>query len=1297
MKNIVFLLGAVIVCFNSLSAQTIVYVDSASTGSNDGTSWANAYTDIQPALLSADSTKQLWVAKGTYFPTHDNDRLVYFHLKHKVDMYGGFSGTETDISQRDIAQNPTILSGDIGVVGDSTDNSNHVVVSDFRIWYPIVFDGFIVERGQASISIMGSQSNGGGGMYADESKVTIRNCVFRYNHADGAGGGLYTNYSSMPIIDCYFHDNSTASNGGAVYANNTGGIVRNCLFEYNTAYGPYSNSAGAIVTGGYYVNDCIFRGNHSKTGGGALFLTSGALNNCRFEANHTANYGGAVYAPFGNYHIRGCSFIGNYTSGVNGSGGAFHSDDNPYQSYVENCEFIGNHCQRDGGAMYIYYENMHITNCLFNSNTSGRMGGAFTYVSGTGHLTVTNSTFVDNDADSTGKAIYDYNIWTDMSNVDNCVFSGNGTPEIGQQVNTQKITHVSYSIVQTPDTGVGNIVAVPFFEDALGLDGLAGTEDDNLRLQSSSAGIDQGNPNDTAFYSLPEDLAGNPRIVNGTVDMGAYELGDCPGSVSPAVASGDTLLCGYVYSIDLEAVEPLDGVGSWSVVDGFGRISDPYSASATLQSIYYGTTSIVWKVQNCDMISTDTVWVTRMPIIPNPLIDITGSLQFCTGDSVSLSGDIGYPGYLWNTGDTTNSITVMTTGNYSLMVADTAGCYSNSSTAIHVDAYTPPATPTITFSGDTILCGSETISLHAPSGQSGYQWSTGQTSSTIAVNSTGSYAVRVNNSNGCWSTVSDSVHITQFANPVQPVLSVSDSAVFCNGDSAVVSIDMAAVEYHWSNGSQTPTVTLYGSQNISVYIRDEHGCSSISSTILGVQEVTVSQPMITASGSTDFCLGDSVMLSAPSGFESYSWSNGSTDQSITVMQSGDYHVQVENALGCLSPISSDVSVTANVPPSIPAVNVSGATEFCQGQTVTLSLPSGFSSYHWSNGSAASQIIISGNGNYWAYVVDNNGCTSQHSDTVAVVVHSLPPTPTVSASGTLEFCEGGSVVLSAPNGYSAYQWSNGSTQNSQPVNTSGNHRVRVTNSFGCVSQWSAYVNITVYTPVSAPEITVFPATTICDGDSIVLTASGDLATYYWSNGESSSEIILYASDSLWVYGIDQHGCTTENSEPVVISIIPKPPVPDVTLDNIFEVSTSTVADHYFWLMNDTLLNVSASSFEATSPGIYQLYVETGGCLSGISQSVTVECTSSGTDQFMSISPNPNKGKFVLSVSGYAIEEATLTVYNLLGQQMSPAYSLVATPCTKNDYDMNFGLLDEGIYFMKINVNGTEETLRWVVID
>jgi hypothetical protein len=135
--------------FTQANTQTI-YVHDSATGANNGSSWTNAYTDLQSALGAASAGDEIWVASGIYKPTATTSRSATFQLSNGVAIYGGFDGTETMLSDRDWTMNICILSGDIGSIGVDTDNSYHVVTGSYTNSTAIL-DGFRVVDGRANL------------------------------------------------------------------------------------------------------------------------------------------------------------------------------------------------------------------------------------------------------------------------------------------------------------------------------------------------------------------------------------------------------------------------------------------------------------------------------------------------------------------------------------------------------------------------------------------------------------------------------------------------------------------------------------------------------------------------------------------------------------------------------------------------------------------------------------------------------------------------------------------------------------------------------------------------------------------------------------------------------------------------------------------------------------------------------------------------------------------------------------------------------------------------------------------
>jgi len=296
-------------------------------------------------------------------------------------------------------------------------------------------------------------------------------------------------------------------------------------------------------------------------------------------------------------------------------------------------------------------------------------------------------------------------------------------------------------------------------------------------------------------------------------------------------------------------------------------------------------------------------------------------------------------------------------------------------------------------------------------------------------------------------------------------------------------------------------------------------CGTVTTNTAAVIINALPTATISAGGATTFCQGGSVTLTSSSG-SSYLWSNGATTSSITVSDAGDYSVQITNSNGCQSSASTATTVTVNATPSTPTISASGATTFCQGESVTLT-SSTDSSYLWSNGATTSSITVSDAGDYSVQITNSNGCQSSASTATTVTVNATPSTPTISASGATTFCQGGSVTLTSSTG-SSYAWSNGAITNSITVYDSGDYSVQVTNANGCQSTASTATTVTV----NATPVVTASDVTGCAGTAITLagstTSTGGTGSYSVSNpytGSNATYTYTYT---------DGNGCTATSN-------------------------------------------------------------------------------------------------------------------------------------------------------------------------
>jgi fibronectin type 3 domain-containing protein/5-hydroxyisourate hydrolase-like protein (transthyretin family) len=578
----------------------ILFVNDDALG-GDGSSWAEAFKDLQDALDVAVSGDQIWVAAGNYTPTAPNgDRTISFELKNGVEIYGGFP-EKGDWENRDPELYETILSGDLNnnddpfTAGTAKDNSFHVV-NGSNTDATAVLDGFTIIAGNANGDY--HPANKGGGMYNNSGSPTVSNCTFYRNSAVGhRGGGMFNMTGSSPTVsECEFIENQSGDGGGMTNENNCNPIVTNCLFIDNQSL---SNPWGSGSGGGM----------HNRVS------SSPTIINCSFVNNNSSSYkgGGLVNYDSSNPILIDCTFSGN-TSAVNG-GGIYNSTG--CFLTIMNCSFLGNSAVSAGGGVFNWNNCVaELTNCLFSGNSAKYGGGYFD--DNASNSTITNCTFTLNSAANKGGGL---RIHDDSSlSLVNSIVWGNTAPQ-GPQIGliSNGSVSISYCDVQGGksmmsvenssiiDWSAGNIDTDPLFVDAAGRD---------LRLSYGSPCIDAGNndavPQDYLDLDedgnltelIPWDLGGNFRQIDEysrdtgiglapIVDMGAYEAGglEIPvidyititGPVEVDENSGTQYACTATYSNG--SSEDIANNVNWDVNSDFASIdNDGYLTTSEINS-----------------------------------------------------------------------------------------------------------------------------------------------------------------------------------------------------------------------------------------------------------------------------------------------------------------------------------------------------------------------------------------------------------------------------------------------------------------------------------------------------------------------------------------------------------------------------------------------------------------------------------------------------------------------------------------------------------------------------------------
>lgn len=308
------------------------YVKTNGPANGNGLSWAQAFSSPTAAFNAASTGDEVWIAQGSYFPGNGLVRNVSFDIVTGISVYGGFSGTETALNQRDLIANKTIFTGEIGGpnIEDNVANVLQVIAPNLTV----LLDGIIIERGYNDIVTTWA----GGLSILEVGQMTVRNCIFRENEmnvAASSGGGL--RIQGIPTTGVF--------------------LVENCMFLANKAFG-LNGRGGALATGNLVdhlqhnvtIRRSVFLKNEAEWYGGAVYLGGPQaghvhqvnVQSCVFEGNTAGTRAGALHSVQ-NLRLEHGSFANN-SSGSNqdGDGAVGKDGNNATNFHVYNSVFVGN-------------------------------------------------------------------------------------------------------------------------------------------------------------------------------------------------------------------------------------------------------------------------------------------------------------------------------------------------------------------------------------------------------------------------------------------------------------------------------------------------------------------------------------------------------------------------------------------------------------------------------------------------------------------------------------------------------------------------------------------------------------------------------------------------------------------------------------------------------------------------------------------------------------------------------------------------------------------------------------------
>jgi PKD repeat protein/predicted nucleotidyltransferase len=489
---------------------------------------------------------------------------------------------------------------------------------------------------------------------------------------------------------------------------------------------------------------------------------------------------------------------------------------------------------------------------------------------------------------------------------------------------------------------------------------------------------------------------------------------------------------------------------------------------------------------------------------------------------------------------------------------------------------------------------------------------------------------------------------------------------------------------------------------------------------------------ITANAPLTFCKGDSVTLYVPY-IETYTYDwmvggislTGGNTSGYTAKLTGNYSVKIVNPKGNCTTTSSGVTITAQDAPAAPFISASKALEFCQGDSVNLSVTNTLNyTYQWKlNGGAVGansyKYTAKNTGKYNLTVTNENNCSVNSIDTINVKVNPAPSAGNISLDGKDTFCEGGSVTLSVPSASgNTYNWRNeyglitGAESNSYTVTTSGTYKLEISNSSGCSSETTP-VQITVKPSPSKPAVTTTNYSPgVCPGKNpIILTAGNPVPDYKYiwiKDGELRNKDTLthieFYEKGIYKLRAQLGDCQIE-SEAVNITLPDAPEKPVIYVKGPvvwYMAAYSKTATKYQWYRNDELISGATRFIYVANKtlGTYKAAVGNQNECYTMSDAITIPVARAGMTNFyippeflvgedndpfegLKIFPNPTTGVFTIEMDNDIYGELKIELITEQGKEIRSIKSEKATEHYKTE--INLSSETKGTYFINLRID------------
>ena len=643
---------------------------------------------------------------------------------------------------------------------------------------------------------------------------------------------------------------------------------------------------------------------------------------------------------------------------------------------------------------------------------------------------------------------------------------------------------------------------------------------------------------------------------------------------------------------------------SWSPTTGLSdpNIANPI-ASPSATTIYTVTVSNDGRCPDSDQV---TVTVYPNPVPNASATDETGN-DFNDGTATAnpTNGLAPYS-YEWSNNEFTQTITGLAPGDYTVTVSDFNGCSADETVTVHEFIC-----PQLTIEADVVntscygYCDGSITITGVTNGVPPfiYSWSNGATTASISDLCVQGYSVTVTDSKNC--TVSDSFYISQPPLLLANATATDETANGANDGtaSAYPTGGTPPYYYNWSTGSHSQTIIGLSPGIYSVTVTDNNDCMNVD-TVTVYEYICPETVEVEADVLNVLCYGDcdgSITITSVTGGEepyTYEWSTGDSTTTINNLCEGTYSVVVTDSKNC----SYGYAYYVEQPDELKA-NATGTDETANGAndgTATAN-PSGGTppyQYNWSNGATTQSISNLAPGQYTVTVTDENLCT----DIATVHVNSfecggLEIIADVNPPVCNEDCNGSIEIMHVQNAQYplTYKWSTGATDSIVSNLCNGSYSVTVTDAKNCI------VSDTFYLNTSSMLLTVLGTDSVCYGECngylhAICESGNPPVSYFWSTGDTISEITDLCAGTYTVTVTDSKGCTSSTSK-----TIGSYPEIVITLDEVIHVTDTTRGSisvtinnngrpySFEWSGRDGVYHSAEEDISNLDPGCYELRV------------------------------------------------------------------------------------------------------------